>query len=58
MFKHWINTLKTILSGFEMKAVPLNSLPATTCGFTIPSFYRTRALSMYSYSRTESFGSY
>jgi hypothetical protein len=36
-------TLKMIASGLEMKEVPLNSRPATTCGFTIPSFCRTMA---------------
>ena len=33
-----VKSLKTILSGFEMNAVPLNSRPATTCGLTMPSF--------------------
>lgn len=33
-----VKSLNTILSGFEMKAVPLNSRPATIYGFTIPSF--------------------
>ena len=45
-----------IASGFEMKEVPLNSLPATTWGFTIPSFYLTIALLKYSYSSSESSG--
>ena len=52
------HTLKKILSGFEMNAVPLNSRPATICGFTIPSFYLMRAFSIYSSSSKESLGWY
>ena len=33
-----VKSLKMILSGFEIKAVPLNSRPATICGLTIPYF--------------------
>ena len=53
-----VKSLKMILSGLEMKAVPLNSRPATICGLTMPSFYRMRAFSMYSCSSKESFGSH
>jgi hypothetical protein len=42
-------TLKNIVSGFDIKEIPLNSLPATTYGFVIPSFYLTKALAWYSY---------
>ena len=52
------HTLKKILSGFEMNAVPLNSRPATIYGFTIPSFYLMRAFSIYSSSSKESLGWY
>lgn len=51
-----VKSLKIIDSGFEIKEVPLNSLPATTWGFTIPSFYLTIALAKYSYSSSESSG--
>jgi len=47
-----------ILSGLDIKAVPLNSLPATTCGFTIPSFYLILAFSIYSSYNLDSFGTY
>ena len=53
-----VKSLKTILSGLEMKAVPLNSRPATIYGFTIPSFCLTIALTMYSSSSTDSLGWY
>ena len=53
-----VKSLNMITSGFEMKEVPLNSLPATTYGFVIPSRWRIAALSMYSCSSTDSFGMY
>lgn len=52
------HTLNIILSGFEMKEVPLNSLPATTYGFTMPSFYLYLAFSIYSYSSLLNLGIY
>jgi len=51
-------TLKMILSGFEMKEIPLNSRPATIWGLVMPSFCLCRAFSMYSCSRMLSFGTY
>mmetsp|Transcript_1542 Transcript_1542/g.2725 ORF Transcript_1542/g.2725 Transcript_1542/m.2725 type:complete len:202 (+) Transcript_1542:1347-1952(+) len=49
-------SLKTMASGFDMNEVPRNSLPATIWGLTMPSFWRTIALAMYSCSRRESSG--
>ena len=54
--RYKILTLNIIASGLDIKLVPLNSLPATTCGFTIPSFCLTMAFSMYYYSKIESSG--
>lgn len=47
-----------ILSGFDMKETPLNSLPATICGLVIPSFYLCIAFAMYSSSSLLSLGKY
>lgn len=51
-----VKSLNITASGFEIKEVPLNSLPATTWGFTIPSFYLIIALAKYSCSSIESSG--
>ena len=53
-----VKSLKKMVSGFEIKETPLNSLPATICGLVIPSFYLWRALAIYSSSNLESFGKY
>jgi hypothetical protein len=51
-------TLYKITSGLEVKEVPLNSLPATIWGFTIPSFYLIIAFAMYSSCNNDSSGLY
>jgi hypothetical protein len=51
-------TLKMILSGLDMKEVPLNSLPATIYGLVIPSFCLYIAFAIYSSSNLLSLGKY
>ena len=51
-------TLYKITSGLEVNEVPLNSLPATICGLTMPSFCLIIAFAMYSSYSNDNSGLY